>query len=81
MHWPTTVIIAMPSAMPGITCKEARLPATAFAVMEMVPKPETMLATKILPIWKMLFSRPFGTPICKMLFNMERWISGLWSLS
>ena len=66
MHLDTTVSTANPTPIPGINSNDATTFPMALAVIDDVPNPATILNTMILPNWNILFSIPFGTPICKI---------------
>ena len=71
IHWPITVIIAMPIALPGILANIVTELATELAAMAAVPNVETRLETESLPIWNMPFSNPLGRPIDRIFLMIE----------
>ena len=68
MQRPTTVIMARPSALPGMVPMPSRLLATALAAICTVPKVEIMLTTRMRPASNRLFSKADGMPMPRMRF-------------
>ena len=66
MQRPTTVIMARPMALPGMTPMPSRLFATALAAICTVPKVEIMLTTRMRPASNRLFSNADGMPMPRM---------------
>lgn len=71
IHWPITVIIAMPIALPGILANIVTELATELAAMAAVPNVDTRLETESFPIWNMPFSNPLGRPIERIFLIIE----------
>ena len=55
-------------AVPGRTPILSKLFAMAFAAICVVPNMAIILTVSTRPSWKMLFSMPFGIPICRICF-------------
>jgi hypothetical protein len=59
-------------APPALYWKLASDKAAEFATIETVPRDETRLVVISRPNWNILFSMPFGTPMCKIDLMMEK---------